>query len=308
MEIKDSLLNLPPTSSGTQFTLNSLPSSFTTLLLSIFDSPAYANLTTHYLQNVFNPTTPNDAKVKYYSIAARTGAMSLWHPLWLPKMVLDGVEEKDRVREKAEGHLRSSSLPPLSPWEIDDWGNDGLVSVRSAKWGEFLGTMEGCDHWDIRGSRGLNVDLDWHVDLSLPSAVKNSLSDPFNNMNISLGGSGEGDGWSWRDWGKLVRAWRSEEEKLGKVEGQVVQQLRARGDADDAVVKSSTDKLSAVFDWIVDQVPFGSGDTKDKSSNPSSSIKMVERQKKEETKDPRLKFDLERFYISVSRKLYDDGF
>ncbi|KAG2124047.1 hypothetical protein DEU56DRAFT_759829 [Suillus clintonianus] len=65
----------------TSFSLSlaSLPSSFTTLLLSILDSPAYANLTSSYLNNVFNPATPNDPRVKYFSITGRTADMSIWH-------------------------------------------------------------------------------------------------------------------------------------------------------------------------------------------------------------------------------------
>lgn len=34
-------------------------------------------------------------------------------------------------------------------------GNDGLVSVSSAKWGEFLGTVDGAHHWELRGEGGL---------------------------------------------------------------------------------------------------------------------------------------------------------
>lgn len=53
-------------------------------------------------------------------------------------MVLDGWEESERARIKEEG---KSKL-----WEDErEWGNDGLVTVQSAKWGDFLGIMEGCD-------------------------------------------------------------------------------------------------------------------------------------------------------------------
>lgn len=299
----------PPTPSGTQFSFSSLPSSFTTLLLSIFDSPAYACLTTHYLENEFNPSTPDSPNVKYYSVASRTENMSVWHPLWLPKMVLDGVEEKERTIWDESGGQRPRSWPPLAPWEKEDWGNDGLVSIRSAKWGEFLGTIEGCDHWDIRGSRGLNIDLDWHVDISLPTIVKNSLSDPFSKLDLSL----TGDGWSWRDWGRFVGAWKREEEKRDQKDGKKVSPtpLESKGkpqrEETDDVVKASTDQLSAVVSWITEQVPYTS---KGKTESPSSvtSAKEVEKRKKQESKDPRLKFDLERFYVSLSRKLYDDGF
>ncbi|TFY67674.1 hypothetical protein EVG20_g3856 [Dentipellis fragilis] len=48
--------------------LASLPSSFTTMLLSLFDSPAYANLTTSFLTENFNPRTPDDPRVRYFSV------------------------------------------------------------------------------------------------------------------------------------------------------------------------------------------------------------------------------------------------
>jgi len=70
------------------------------LLLSMVDSPAYANLTTSYPNDVFNPTTPNDPRVKYFSITGRTDDLSIWHPLWLPKMVLDDSEHKAKERLK----------------------------------------------------------------------------------------------------------------------------------------------------------------------------------------------------------------
>ncbi|TFY76123.1 hypothetical protein EWM64_g7893, partial [Hericium alpestre] len=61
----------PKSSSPLSLSLSALPSSFTTLLLSMFDSPAYANLTTSYLNTVFNPHTPDDPRVRYFSVAGR---------------------------------------------------------------------------------------------------------------------------------------------------------------------------------------------------------------------------------------------
>ena len=139
-------------SSPFSLSLSSLPSSLTTLLLSVVDSPAYANLTSNYLNTVFNPNTLDDPGVKYWSVAGRMSAesVSVWHPFWLPKMVLDGVEETEREKLKKLWETSSGSLNwgdhniPL--WANErEWGNDGLVTVQSAKWGEFLGIMEGCD-------------------------------------------------------------------------------------------------------------------------------------------------------------------
>jgi len=294
-----SLPDPPPSPPTSQFTLSNLPSSFTTLLLDLIDSPAYSNLTTSYLQNVFNPATPDDPNVKYYSVAARTNNINIWHPLWLPKMVLDGVEERQKAEEDRRQQRITSS--PLQEWETDDWGNDGLVSVRSAKWGEFLGTLDGCDHWEVRGSRGLGVD--WTVDFGLSNVVKSTLPSIITDSKASAD-SGRGEAWSWRDWGRFVGAWRQEEDKRERRQGRSAPPaLSASADGDDDVVKSSTDKLSAVFDWISEQAPG--------STPPAEKISKYEMEKKRrETraqKDPRPKFDLESFYVALTRKLYDDG-
>lgn len=142
----------------TPFSLSSLPSSFTTLILSIVDSPAYANLTSTYLNDVFNPMTPDDPFVKYFSVASRLGGVNIWHPFWLPKMVLDGAEEKQRAalraaweEENRGGEFAKGEKGSVPLWARErEWGNDGLVTVQSAKWGEFLGILEGCDRkWKV---------------------------------------------------------------------------------------------------------------------------------------------------------------
>jgi triacylglycerol lipase len=61
----------------------SLGTSLTAYLLDLLDSPAYANLTPSFLQDVFNPATPDRDDIKYYSIAARTRKISILHPLWV---------------------------------------------------------------------------------------------------------------------------------------------------------------------------------------------------------------------------------
>lgn len=74
---------------------------------------------------------------------------------------------------------------------------------------------------------------------------------------------------------------------------------------EDAAVKSSTDKLSAVFDWLAEQVPVPAKLTaKDKDS---ARAEVVMKEKKPEKGDLASKEDLERFYVSLARKLYDAG-
>ncbi|KAI8098948.1 Alpha/Beta hydrolase protein [Halteromyces radiatus] len=92
-------------------------------VVQLLDTPAYANLTTDYCQNYFNPNTPDDPGVAYYSYGAST-TIPVWSFLGLPNQW---------VREK-EGD------------------NDGLVSVKSAKWGQYIKTVN-TDHWSLNGQR-----------------------------------------------------------------------------------------------------------------------------------------------------------
>jgi len=240
--------------------LSTLPSSFTTLLLSLIDSPAYACLTTSYLNDIFNPSTPDDTRVKYFSVASRIDEMNIWHPLWLPKMVLDDAEKKAR-------DLTASTRE-------DEWGNDGLVTVQSARWGKFLGIVDGCDHWEIRGARGLELNVD------LPPGI-GSIT----------------EGWALGDWSRFIGAWRKQERstsgelELAQATGET-EQITQDG-RNDLVVKASTDKLSAVFDWIVE--------------HNASPLKEALPSNKTNENEMATKFDLERFYLALARELYDQG-
>ena len=237
--------------------------------------------------------------------------MNIWHPLWLPKMVLDGYEARERERRGEE-------------WRYEDggerWGNDGLVSVQSARWGEFLGIMEECDHWEMRGARGIELDL-WGSS-GETSATKEG---------DSRAGS---DGWSLGDWGRFVGAWKKEEKKARDagaalsdrqehdrqserakahaLDESVKEKDKEQGFADD-VVRASTEKLSAVFDWIVDQVPSrGSGSqlatAQHGSSSDAADATAHAVEKKDQAKsDLATRADLERFYVALCRKLYDEG-
>ena len=271
-------------SKTSMLSLASLPSSFTTYLLSMLDSPAYANLTTRYLTETFNPRTPDNPNVKYFSIAGRCEGVGIWHPLWLPKLVLDGYESK--LREQPDHSSRNNSG--------HQWGNDCLVSIESAKWGDFLGVLDGCDHWAMRGASVLDLNYDFSsVSASIPS------------LPIKLGGGNgrEGD-WGLLDWGKFVRVWRTEEsnqvistQKLSTVverEGFPAEDAKERENA----LKTSTDKVSAMLDWIVDQVPLTS-----KNGGETSLVGKDESRKR----DIASKEGLERLYVALSKKLYDEG-
>ena len=144
-------LSSSPKEDSSFMSFSSLPSSFTTLILSILDSPAYANLTSSFLNDIFNPATPDDPSVKYFSVAGRMSTVSVWHPLWLPKMVLDNFEAEQRSKLKAAWEKRNDDPSTSLLWAQErEWGNDGLVTVQSAKWGQFLGIMEECDRKSSR--------------------------------------------------------------------------------------------------------------------------------------------------------------
>lgn len=86
-------------------------------------------LTEEYATSVFEPTTPDDPRVLYYSVAGETKAatLDLWH---------------DDVCDP----LLWAGYLLLSP----TGANDGLVTVQSARHGVFLGTVP-ADHLDEVG-------------------------------------------------------------------------------------------------------------------------------------------------------------
>lgn len=97
-------------------------------LAPLFDTPAYRNLTTNFCQEVFNPNTPDDPSVKYYSYGASVQQMPLWAPLGFAWEIIKAKEGE----------------------------NDGLVSLSSARWGEYVETVE-CDHWDLNNRKRIKL-------------------------------------------------------------------------------------------------------------------------------------------------------
>ncbi|KAF6755879.1 lipase 2 [Ephemerocybe angulata] len=310
---KDPESDLTGQSSSSLFNLTSLPSSFTTLLLSTVDSPAYANLTTTFLNDVFNPATPDDPNVKYFSVAGRVGNVNILHPFWFTKMVVDGVEEKQRARlatEALAGGAQWTNGEGKVPLWADErhWGNDGLVTVQSAQWGEFLGILDNVDHWEMRGARGLEfgVDLPAIPALGLGSAPSaTSISSRKSYKPASSESQRKSEAWYMKEWISFATGWVKSGEEKGASSGAKTSATSSEAVADklsasapqadsaastssnipsdsssattastkstpteeekrqrqrdftggDQVVRSSTDKLSVIVDWIVDQVP-----------------------------------------------------
>ncbi|KAJ2270013.1 hypothetical protein EV176_004425 [Coemansia sp. RSA 451] len=92
-------------------------------IMATLDTPAYACLTTDYCQRFFNPSTPNVSGVEYLSIGAH----------------MDPADISDKVN------------PLIIPHDIiyrTEGPNDGFVSLSSAQWGHYLGSV--CaDHFDF---------------------------------------------------------------------------------------------------------------------------------------------------------------
>jgi len=243
-----------------------LPSSLTTLLLSLVDSPAYGNLTTHFCTKIFNPATPDVKHVKYFSVAARTGRTSIFHPLWVPKLILTETEDAQRKTLTESSH----------DLKRFDWGNDGLVPVESAKWGEFLGIVEDCDHWDIRGAQG------------------------FSRAWERTGRSGKG---GWSEFFRWQGARQSDQlavdsglEDLSQYENfskESVSSVSHSQSPSENNLQGKTE-LKAAFKWIASRVP------------TQSSIRLPS-PRSDQTRVSGHRFDLEHFYIALCRKLYEEG-
>lgn len=99
--------------------LSNLPNRVVPLLSG--DGKAFEGLTMRAMEH-FNKNTPNLPTIKYFSYAARhdPGIFDTWRYPW-------------SVIVEREGE------------------NDGLVSVRSAQWGNFMGTIDGANHLDLVG-------------------------------------------------------------------------------------------------------------------------------------------------------------
>ncbi|KAH7326343.1 Alpha/Beta hydrolase protein [Stachybotrys elegans] len=87
-----------------------------------FGTKAFAQLTTQHMKEQFNPATPDDPNVQYFSYGAT---------LLRPPPPLSPFRQPHRIISEAEGP------------------NDGLVSVDSSRWGTYKGTLLGVGHLDL---------------------------------------------------------------------------------------------------------------------------------------------------------------
>lgn len=112
-------------------------------------SGAFSQLTTPYINSRFNPVTPNSASTRYFSY----GATATPHLLSVFRVSHDLLAE-------VEGP------------------NDGLVSIRSAKWGEYKGTLVGVTHLDL---------INWTNRIKNVAARLGLVEQKFNAVAFYLG-------------------------------------------------------------------------------------------------------------------------
>ncbi|WVQ79273.1 hypothetical protein IAT38_001369 [Cryptococcus sp. DSM 104549] len=309
-------------------TMSSLAAGLTSYLLSIFDSPAYSNLTTAFLRDHFNPSTPDMPGVKYTSVAGRISKMSVLHPLWFPKLVLDAAAENGYAEDNSNMTFPNGERPRYE-------GNDGLVSVSSAKWGEYLGAVDECHHWDLRGEGGL-----------FPNVSSSSLRREEGKREGPKGGEGWGDGKDGHGHGM--------EEHLGLSKAEAARQAHSdptnappstpppssssttKPPSDSSVLSPSSwdlAQVTQVVDWVTDFLPGGqsteagkrqleeaalekreteraqaSGASERERETERGKEREREKEEKREEKRKREKFDLARFYGGLMIKLREDGF
>ncbi|ODO00810.1 triacylglycerol lipase [Cryptococcus wingfieldii CBS 7118] len=308
--LKSPLLSRPPPMGSGQKpdAISSFAAGLTSYLLSIFDSPAYANLTTSYLRDHFNPATPDSPSVKYTSVAGRCSKMSVLHPLWFPKLVLDAAAENGYAEDTSNFIFGPDGKPLYE-------GNDGLVSVSSAKWGEFLGAVDECHHWDLRGEGGL---FPGNSAITLGDAVKKGEAKKAAGWDLEgdQDGFDEHLGLAARE-KKMMEIERTEMKKAGKAG----EHVKPSKHGESSILSPSTWDLAQVgqvVDWATDYLP-GSGDKEKtevgkrqmaaaKQEKEDAERELEEGEPVENGKARKDQFDLERFYGGLMLKLRDDGF
>jgi triacylglycerol lipase len=86
-----------------------------------FGTKAFGQLTRKYMAEEFNPRTPDEPNVRYFSYGAVTSQPPLLSPFRQSHKILDRLEGP----------------------------NDGLVSVESSRWGSYKGTLVNVSHLDL---------------------------------------------------------------------------------------------------------------------------------------------------------------
>ena len=117
----------------------------------------FYQLTTSYMTQYFNRITPNDPNVAYFSYGAffKPSWYNVFRPTW---QIISNY---------------SNGEP-----------NDGMVTVKSSRWGRYMGTLYGLDHLDVINWQNkliLKKPLKPH---SFPSSSSSSSSNNFMKIDI----------------------------------------------------------------------------------------------------------------------------
>ncbi|KAJ1982632.1 hypothetical protein H4R34_001651 [Dimargaris verticillata] len=126
-------------------------------ITALLDTPAYSNLTTEFCNQYFNPSTPNDSRVAYYSYGASYDPrMHTWSSLRLPYEII----------KRREGP------------------NDGLVSLYSARWGQYQETVS-ADHYAVTNPIKLTEVREWLGSTHLIAFLYSQISSVFRAHGVS---------------------------------------------------------------------------------------------------------------------------
>jgi triacylglycerol lipase len=130
------------------------------------------NLSTSYMQNTFNPNTPNKSGIYYQSWAGEFRDYNLFTMLgfFLNSLIqqLTGTYKNPTTpQEYVAAFHKSFKATSTAQWLLGGGFNDGLVPLYSAKWGTFLGAdfgywwTYGLDHIDCVNinPNGVNFDV-----------------------------------------------------------------------------------------------------------------------------------------------------
>ncbi|KAJ1982716.1 hypothetical protein H4R33_004972 [Dimargaris cristalligena] len=124
----------------------------------LLDTPAYSNLTTEFCNQFFNPSTPNHPDTAYFSYGASYNPkIHTWSSLRLPYEII----------RKREGP------------------NDGMVSLYSARWGQYMETVS-ADHYDVTNPMKLSELRDWISSSSLMATLYSQLDSLLSYYSTSL--------------------------------------------------------------------------------------------------------------------------
>lgn len=211
---------------------------------------------------------------------------------------MDETQAADRAAYLASPRSGSSST------EEPEWGSDGLVSIQSARYGEFLGIVENADHWDTRGAQGFAKV--WETDATHRGGWSEFFGwkDSLKNERKILEQAREDDGIQATSEGTATTL-NTTDSFPSPSSDSTTTASRQPGDRERDQVK-----FSAALEWIADKVP---------TQAALSAISSVQASLRSSLSEPRLnsqnapspdkppKFDLERFYIALARNLYEEG-